>query len=69
MALLYDIAKDAATMAMNLQNFELTQKLLEVQQKAIEMQDENSRLKEERLSSLKIQKSRKRRLCVIMIRI
>jgi len=47
MAGLYDIAKDAATMAMNLQNFELTQKLLEVQRQAMEMQEENSKLKEE----------------------
>lgn len=43
---LYELAKDAVTLARQADNIELTQKILDLQSHALEMQEENRRLRE-----------------------
>lgn len=44
---LYEVAKDAVKLAQQLDNVELTQKLLDVQKQSLDLLDENSKLKKE----------------------
>ena len=44
---LYDVLKDAASVAQATQNTELYQKLLDAQRQSLELQEENRKLKEE----------------------